>query len=66
MLTPFDIRDRVSKIHDHRRALGLYDSIGRARVMREVFQLYREVLAEIARGSLDARSLALAALEVEE
>jgi len=63
MLTPFQIRDRVLAIQQARRDSRLHDEVARA---REVSALYREVILEVARGSLDPRSLALAALEVEK
>ena len=66
MLTPFQIRDRVLAIQQARRDSRLHDEVARARVAREVSALYREVILEVARGSLDPRSLALAALEVEK
>lgn len=66
MLTPFQIRDRVEVIVQTRKNARTHDAVARARVAREIFHLYRDVLLEVAKGSLDPRSLALAALEVEK
>ena len=66
MLTPFQISDRVNEIRRRRNALYPHDELGRARIAREIIVLYKDVLREIAKGSLDARSLALAAMKVED
>lgn len=65
MMTPFEIKDRVEEITLRRKRLYPHDTIGRARIARDLVQLYREVLHEIAKGSLDARSLAIAAIAAE-
>lgn len=62
MMTPFDVRDEVERVKRH-RALG-----GAAHQLiaeRKRQQLYLAVLREIARGTIDPRSLAMAALEAE-
>jgi len=65
MLDPFQIREKVKQIEAIRDRSRAHDALARARVVRMVFDLYREVLQEIARGSIDGKSLARAALEVE-
>jgi len=63
MLTPFEITERVAKM---RRlggpGIGTSHYMAAERLKRE---LYLDVLTEIAKGTLDARSLAIAALEAE-
>ena len=57
MMTPFEIEDRVAKIK------LMAGSIGASGLTR---QLHVEVLREIAKGTIDPRSLAIAALETED
>lgn len=66
MLTPFDIKPRVEQILEMKRRAYPHDTLTRLRVTKLILALYREVLAEIARGSLDARSLAIEAVRVEK
>lgn len=57
-MTPFDIRDEVVKIKRRRQVSRQLAELDKQR-------LYATVLKEIAGGSLDPRSLAMAALEAE-
>jgi hypothetical protein len=63
VLTPFEVKDKVREIHKAASFGGELKHF-HARKLRE--ELYRTVLREIAQGSVDPRSLAIAALEAEE
>ncbi len=59
MLTPNDVRIRKNKIGDHLSVVG--SSLLPERYL--LIKLYKEVLQEIASGSIDPKSLAIAALK---
>ena len=59
MMTPFSIADEVAEIRAMRQTNGRLASMKAA-------SLAFNVLREIARGSLDPRSLAMAAVKADE
>lgn len=65
MLTPNEVRD---KKHNNklRAAFQLSPTLTNSMVKKLDSELYIEVLKEIASGSIDPKSLAIAALEKEE
>ncbi len=62
MLTPNDVQQEVEDILELRRQQGRLYTLRAERKERALFQ---RVLEEIAEGSIDPRSLAIAALEVK-
>jgi len=61
VLTPFDIEDLIAGVQPPRRG----DRFSEVRFRREKADLLHRVLVEIAYGSPDAKSLAVAALKIE-
>jgi hypothetical protein len=62
VLTPLDISKKVAAIRQIKTKGGQVATI---RAQMDTKRLYVEVLTEIARGSIDPRTLALTALEAE-
>ena len=60
MLTPFDIKDRIKEIKHLSSNRG---DIGRFHARKLERDLFIEVLREIARGSIDPKSLAIEVLK---
>ncbi len=63
MLTPFDVRAKVSEVVAYREHGG---QLAIRQAARLEYEIYVEVLQEIARGSIDPKSLAITALIAKE
>jgi hypothetical protein len=63
MLTPFDIDDKVAEIRLLRQHGG---DLAEIKAQKQKDRLYLTVLRQIAEGTIDARSLAIAVLKLED
>jgi len=60
MLTPFDVKSKVNRTKDYAK----WGDIGRFHFKKAERDLFIEVLQEIAKGSIDPRSLAIEVLNL--
>lgn len=62
-MSPFEVKERLEKQRKSRR--NPHDTFATQVAMAELMLLYKDVLKEIAKGSIDPKSLARAALGQE-
>ena len=64
MMTPFDIRDEVTRLDRYRDGLRQGDRLGALYLERGINALRLKVLEEIGRGSPDPKTLAIEVLKL--
>lgn len=64
-MNPFEIRDEIKRIRGLESVVRNGDALARVRIKRIKERLRLQVLQQIAKGSVDAKSLAIAVLELD-